>query len=323
MENKIEIYKDKKSGIEIDVNFDKDTVWLDQSQMSMLFNRERSVITKHINNIFKEKELERKSNVQNLHIAKSDKPIKLYSLDVIISVGYRVKSLRGTQFRIWATNVLKKYLIEGYVINKKMLEEKSLKLEQLQTYLKTLKKVVTNEDFTLDTSKALMRIIADYGEEINLFPKIDNKSLKIPKNTSKRKVDRLGYSQFRKEIDNLKERLKASEIFGQEKDDGFKSAIKTIFQSFDKKDLYPSIEEKAVNLLYLIIKNHAFVDGNKRIGSYMFLRFLDLCGILYKSDGTKLIDESALVAIALLIAQSDTRDKDMIVTLVVNLIVNE
>ena len=323
MENKIEIYKDKKSGIEIDVNFDKDTVWLDQSQMSMLFNRERSVITKHINNIFKEKELERKSNVQNLHIAKSDKPIKLYSLDVIISVGYRVKSLRGTQFRIWATNVLKKYLIEGYAINKKMLEEKSLKLEQLQTYLKTLKKVVTNEDFTLDTSKALMRIIADYGEEINLFPKIDNQSLKIPKNTSKRKVDRLGYSQFRKEIDNLKERLKASEIFGQEKDDGFKSAIKTIFQSFDKKDLYPSIEEKAVNLLYLIIKNHAFVDGNKRIGSYMFLRFLDLCGILYKSDGTKLIDESALVAIALLIAQSDTRDKDMIVTLIVNLIVNE
>ena len=323
MENKIEIYKDKKSGIEIDVNFDKDTVWLDQSQMSMLFNRERSVITKHINNIFKEKELERKSNVQNLHIAKSDKPIKLYSLDVIISVGYRVKSLRGTQFRIWATNVLKKYLIEGYAINKKMLEEKSLKLEQLQTYLKTLKKVVTNEDFTLDTSKALMRIIADYGEEINLFPKIDNQSLKIPKNTSKREVDRLGYSQFRKEIDNLKERLKASEIFGQEKDDGFKSAIKTIFQSFDKKDLYPSIEEKAVNLLYLIIKNHAFVDGNKRIGSYMFLRFLDLCGILYKSDGTKLIDESALVAIALLIAQSDTRDKDMIVTLIVNLIVNE
>lgn len=321
------IYKTKDNKIEVKADLDKETLWLNLNQIAELFNRDKSVISRHIKNVYSSNELKKDSTVaffatvQNEGGREISRDIEHFSLDLIISVGYRVNSKEGTQFRIWATNVLRKYLVEGYAINQKRLEENNAKYFDLQKQLKTLRKVIENESYTLDQSKELVRIITDYADSLDLLDKFDHNKIDIPKALSKKQSIELDYDFAVSEINRLREEFNASELFGNEKDNGFKSALKTIFQTFDGKDLYPSIEEKSANLLYLIIKNHPFSDGNKRIGAFMFIRFLDVNKLLYRENESKLVEDNALVAIALLIAQSDPKDKELLVRLVVNLIV--
>lgn len=320
LENKNSIiFKPEGEYITVEVKLDKETVWLTQEQMSLLFDRERSVITKHINNIFKEGELDRKSNVQNLHIPNSDKPVMFFSLDVIISVGYRVKSQKGTQFRIWANKILKDYLLKGYAVNERRLQAIKGGVEDLYRTLEQIKKVNSNLELSDKEKQSFVDLILEYSESLNLLKMFDEGELVIPKELHKNRFD-LSYENAISEIDHLRETLKAGELFGREKDKGFKSAIANIYQTFGGDDLYPSAEVKAANLLYLVIKNHGFSDGNKRIGSYFFVRFLDANGLLRRRDGSKVISENTLVALAIMVAQSDPKHKEQIVELVVNLI---
>ncbi len=322
----IAIYKTEDREIELAVQLERDTVWLDRRGIAQLFEVEVPAISKHISNIYSDKELSRDRTVSKMEIVRKEgdrkvkRKIEVFSLDMIISIGYRVNSRRATQFRIWATNILRAYLVEGYAINHRRLEEESRKLRDLRRHIKILQKVVDTEKLTLDQSKGLIRVITEYASGLELLHQVDNDSVKMPQKLSRKSVVAIKYTDALREIDNLRERLNSGELFGDERDRGLESSLKSIFQTFEGKDLYPSIEEKAANLLYLIIKNHPFIDGNKRIGSFMFLRFLHLNGILFRSDGTKLVEENAIVAIALMIAQSDRKDKDLMVKLVVNLI---
>jgi len=315
----IEIYKAKDKAIRLEVKLDHDTVWLTQAQIAELFRIERSVITKHLSNIFKTKELEESSNVQKMHIAISDKPIKLYNLDVIISVGYRVNSRRATQFRIWATDVLRRHLVDGYTLNEQRLQLQRRKLESLQKTIKLMQDVKIRKELEYKEALGLLDVISDYSYALGLLDDYDNKKLKISR-ISKEEKFRLSYDDAIKAIHQLKTRFGGSGLFGMEKDRSFRSSVSTIYQTFDSKDLYPSIEEKAANLLYFIIKNHSFIDGNKRIAASIFLWFLEGNELLYRKDGTKRIADNALVALTLLIAESSPSDRDVIVTLVVNLI---
>jgi len=323
-ENKI-IFKLEENSIIVEVKLENETVWLTQAQMSFLFDKDRDTISEHIQNIFKEKELLKESVTRKFQATavdgKSYNTIH-YNLDVIISVGYRVNSKKGTQFRIWATKILKDHIVKGYTLNQGRLRLEEQKYFELQSQLGILKKVYENEELKLDDAKGLIKLITDYAQGLNLLDKFDNNKIEISNLRNKNAVE-INYEQARNEIDKLKDALETSDLFGNEKDNGFKSALVTVFQTYDGKDLYPSIEEKAANLLYLIIKNHSFFDGNKRIGAFMFIRFLDINGLLYKENNTKIIEENALVAIALMIAQSDRKEKDLMVKLVVNLIQKE
>lgn len=326
MKSNIAIYKTNDKKVELKLDIKKKTVWLNLNQIVELFERDKSVISRHINNIFNTKELQKDSTVaffatvQKEGNRKITRDIEYYNLDVVISVGYRVNSKRGTEFRIWATNILRDYLVKGYVVNQKLLEADAQRYHQLQSQIKTLRKVVENEDFTLDQSKELIKIISDYTDGLELIDNVDNGDVKIPISLNKKVVKKLSYIQAKAEIDKLKISLNAHQLFGNEKDDHLESILQSVVQTFDKKDLYPSIEEKAANLLYLIIKDHPFTDGNKRIGSFMFVRFLDINNMLYKKDETKLVEENALVAMTLLVAQSDPNQKELMVKLIMNLI---
>lgn len=321
----IVIYKTDDNQVELRVKLDTDTIWLDQKSIADLFSVNIPAISKHISNIFNDGELRSDRTVSKMEIVRKEgersvkRSVEVYNLDMILSVGYRVNSKRATQFRIWATNVLRKYLVDGYAINQKRLESESKKYFDLKSQLKTLKNLIENESVDLAGSKELIKIITDYSQKLDLLDKFDNDKILIPASTTKKQAKEIIYKEAVKEIDKLRQKFEASQLFGNEKDDGFKSALKTIFQTFEGKDLYPSLEEKAVNLLYLIIKNHPFSDGNKRIGSFMFIRFLDINSLLYREDNSKSVEDAALVAIALLIAQSDPKDKELMVKLVINL----
>lgn len=312
--SKIEIYIDKKNQTLIEVQFENDTVWLSQKQITQLFQRDRTVITKHINNVFKEGELNKKSNVQKMHIANSDKPIDLYSLDVIISVGYRVKSKQGTQFRQWATNRLKDYLIQGYTINQK-------RLDQLQ---KTIELISNNQTTkNLDEAKGLLEIIKRYNKSFVLLNQFDSNSLNTEK-LNENIIYEISHSEAVKAISELKSQLikkkEATSLFGNQKDESFQGVLGNILQSFAGEHLYKTIEEQAANLLYLIIKNHPFSDGNKRIGAFMFIWFLEKNKHSLKKGGEIKINDNALTALALLIASSNPNEKELMISLVVNLI---
>lgn len=324
--NQITIYKNRTNDVEIRVNVDKNTIWLSTDQVASLFGVGRPAIVKHIQNVYKTKELIQNTTCSILEqVAKDGKQRKqnFYNLDIIISVGYRVNSQKATHFRIWATNILRKYIIQGYAINPKRLEENNQKYFELQTQIKNLKSVIGNESVNLDQSKELIRVIADYSESLTILEDFDKNQIKIPKDQTHKRAKKIVYQTAVKDINTLRQKLGVSNFFGQERDEGLRSALRSIFQTFDGKDLYKSLEAKAANLLYLIIKNHPFVDGNKRIGSFLFLRFLDVNGMLYQSDGSKLVNESTLVAIALLIAQSDMKDKEIMIKLTTYLLNNE
>ena len=315
----IAIYQTRDKKVKLEVKLQQETVWLTQVQVARLFRTDRSVITRHISNIFKSKELEEKRNVQKMHIAFSDKPVKLYSLDVTISVGYRVNSQRATQFRIWATNVLKRHLIDGYTLNECRLKEKTEKLEALQRSIKLIGAIKARKELDYREAMGLLDVISDYSYGLGLLDDYDNKNLKITKITTGEKF-RLDYDDAIKAVEELKKKFGSSSLFGKEKDKSFRSSINTIYQAFDNKEMYPSIEEKAANLLYFIVKNHSFADGNKRIAASIFLWFLEKNKILYRSDGSKRLADNALVALTLMIAESDPSDRDIMLKLVVNLI---
>lgn len=306
MKNEIILFENQD--VKLEVNMNGETVWLTQDQMAKLFGKDRTVITRHINNIFKDGELEEKSNVQKMHIANSDKPVSLYSLDVIISIGYRVKSQNGVIFRKWANKVLKDYLLKGYAVNQKRLEylEKTIKLidiaGRMDTELKTAE------------AKEIIKVINNYSNALNLLDDYDHKRIIKPSGTKDNK--KITYEDCLNVISKLKFNSD-SNLFALERDEGLKEVIGTIYQSFDGKDLYPTIEEKAANFLYLITKNHTFIDGNKRIAATLFIYFLEFYNILYNENG-QIIDNNTLVAITLLIAQSNPKEKDILIDLVMN-----
>ncbi|ESS71836.1 filamentation induced by cAMP protein Fic [Methyloglobulus morosus KoM1] len=319
LQNQIAIYQTSDGKIQIDVCFDQDTVWLRQEQMSELFGRERSVISKHIRNVFIEGELDEKSNVQNLHIAGSDKPVKFYSLDVIISIGYRVKSQRGTQFRIWANNILKQYLVQGYALNEEKLKAQQEKLADLKQAIALSSRLVQNKALSASESQGILAILEKYSHALTVLDDYDHQRLKV-EGTQKAEHARITYDEAIQQIQLWRDREKLSDLFGNEKDESFKGSLETIYQTFGGGELYPSIEEKAANLLYFIVKNHSFTDGNKRIAAAIFVWFLERHDYLYNADGEKRIADNALVAFTLLIAESKPEEKDTIVKVIINLI---
>lgn len=318
LNNDIIIYQTSDGQTRVNVRMDGDTVWLSQAQMAELFQKDQSVIARHISNVFKEKELEQNSNMQILHNTFSKyKPTKVYSLDVIISVGYRVKSQRGTQFRIWANRILKDYLMKGYAINKALTEQRYTELRQLVAVLgRTVK---TQEALTSEDALNLVEVVADYIYALDTLDKYDYQQLAVERTTNETKFHAT-YENAMAAIQSLKAKFGESQWFGNEKDNSFKSSIGQIYQTFGGQDLYPSVEEKAAMLLYLVIKNHSFSDGNKRIAATLFLWFMVGNGILYNPDGTKRIADNTLVALTLMIAESRTEEKDVMVKVVVNLI---
>lgn len=318
----IEMYQLEDGKTEINVQFEKDTVWLNLNQIVELFERDKSVISRHINNIFKEKELDKISVVaKNATTATDGKTYQVdyYNLDVIISVGYRIKSKRGTQFRIWANQIIKEYLIKGYSLNEKKLKQKTKQLEELQNSVKILGKVLNQKILTNDESFGLLKIISDYAYALDILDQYDYQSLEI-KDTSGKGIYQLTYKEALAQIALVKKAHGNSNLFGREKDASFQSSISTIYQTFEGKDLYPSIEEKAANLLYFITKNHSFTDGNKRIAAFLFLYFLERNGILFDENGNKRIADNTLVALTLMIAVSRPDEKDVMTKVIVNLI---
>ncbi len=318
----IVIYQTKDKKVQLQVKLEKETIWLTQKQIARLFGIQRPAITKHLSNIFKGKELQKDSVCSILeHTARDGKvySTKYYNLDAIISVGYRVNSSRATQFRIWATNVLRKYLIDGYALNERRLKEQTRKFQTLQRTIKLMSSVKTKKELDYREAMGLLEVISDYNHALELIDDYDYKKLKISR-TSKEEKFKLTYAKAINAVNQLKKRFAGSSLFGKEKDQSFKSSIATVYQTFGKKALYPSIEEKAANLLYFIVKNHSFVDGNKRIAASVFLWFLEKNRLLYRGDKTKRIADNALVALTLMIAESDPKERDIIVTLVVNLI---
>lgn len=311
------IYKAPDGTMSIDVTVQNETVWLSQGQMAELFGKDQSVIARHISNVFKEGELEKDSNMQILHNTLSKfKPTQVYSLDVIISVGYRVKSKRGTQFRIWANQVLKQYLLQGYAINERVAAQKYDGLSQL---VKVLGRTIQNQEKLTEDSRSLLDVVVDYTYALDTLDRYDYQELKIEDTTGK-EAFHATYENAMEVIRELHEKFGGSTLFGNEKDDSFKSSIGQIYQTFGGVDLYPSVEEKAAMILYLVTKNHSFSDGNKRIAATLFLWFLNGNGILYNEDGTKRIADNTLVALTLMIAESRTEEKDTMVKVIVNLI---
>lgn len=317
LNDKIVIYQTADGQMSIDVKLENDTVWLSANQMAILFDRDEKTIRKHINNVFSEGELEKENNTHFLRVDGVKQPVAFYSLDVIISVGYRVKSQRGTQFRIWANKVLKEYLIKGYAVNKALTEQRYTELKQLVNVLgRTVK---AQEALTSDDALNLVEVVADYAYALDTLDKYDYQQLAVEQTTNEAKF-RATYEGAMQAIEELKEKFGGSQWFANEKDDSFKSSIGQIYQTFGGQDLYPSVEEKAAMLLYLVTKNHSFSDGNKRIAATLFLWFMAGNGILYNPDGTKRIADNTLVALTLMIAESRTEEKDVMVKVVVNLI---
>ena len=321
----IVIYKSSEGKTEIQVKLEGDTIWLSQRQMAELFEKDTDTIGLHLNNIFQTGELEEKSTteefsvVQTEGIRKVNRRIKHYNLDAVISVGYRVNSIRGTQFRIWANKILREYLIKGYAVNQPVLEKKKDQLAELQETLRLIRASAFSKPLSGEESLGLLQIISDYSLALEILDQYDYQSLEIAETRLKEKF-RLSYEEAVEQINAVKKAYGNSELFGREKDKSFRSSIGAIYQTFDGKDLYPSIEEKAANLLYFVTKNHSFTDGNKRIAAFLFLYFMDRNGILYDDSGRKRIADNALVALTLMIAVSKPEEKDTMIRVIVNLI---
>lgn len=314
------LYQSEDGQTQLEVKLQEETVWLTTNQMAELFNREESNIRRHIINIFKEGELQKENNVHFLHVNGVKKPVPFYPLDVIISVGYRVKSVNGTRFRQWANKVLKDYLIKGYAINQDLKLERYNELKnvvQLMARAISLQESVSNNEYD-----GLFHVISDYVYALDTLDRYDFQTLAINQTTADEPF-RATYDNAMAAINALKDKFGGSKWFANEKDDSFKSSIGQIYQTFAGVELYPSVEEKAAMLLYLVVKNHSFSDGNKRIAAMLFLWFMEKNGVLYGEDGRKRIADNTLVALTLMIAESRTEEKDIMVKVVVNLINKE
>ena len=320
-ESSIIIYTTEDGSTNLQVKMENETVWLTQSQMAELFGRDRTVIARHINNCFKEGELDRNITCAKFaHMGKDGDQIyetMMYNLDVIISVGYRVKSINGTRFRQWANRVLKEYLVKGYAINEDIKVER---YNELKEVVRLMSRALTLQEKATETEySGLFNVITDYVYALDTLDRYDYQTLAI-ESTTKEEPFRATYENAMSAINSLKEKFGGSQWFANEKDDSFKSSIGQIYQTFAGEDLYPSVEEKAAMLLYLVVKNHSFSDGNKRIAAMLFLWFMEKNGILYGEDGRKRIADNTLVALTLMIAESRTEEKDVMVKVVVNLI---
>ncbi|HWK08001.1 MAG TPA: virulence protein RhuM/Fic/DOC family protein [Puia sp.] len=314
-------YQTESGNNQIEVKLENDTVWLSLAQMVSLFGRDKSVISRHLSSVFKERELDRASVVaKNATTAADGKKyqVEYFNLDVVISIGYRVKSPRGTQFRIWANQVLKEYLVKGYAIDQKRLKEQSRQLEELKQTVKLLGNVIESKTLNSDEATGLLKVVTDYTYALDILDQYDHQVLEI-QSTTPQEIFQITYAEAMKAIKGLKDKFGGSTLFGNEKDESFQGSLAAIYQTFGGKDLYPSVEEKAANLLYFVIKNHSFSDGNKRIAAFLFVWFLEKNGILYRPDGSKKIADNALVALTLMIAESKPEEKDMMIKVVVNL----
>ena len=315
------IYRAEDNTVQLDVRMENETVWLSQQQMVQLFNSTKQNISLHIGNIFREGELQKEATVKEYLTVQTEgnRQIcrKVYNLDVIISVGYRVKSQRGVQFRQWANRILKDYLVKGYAVNDKIRCEQLSDLRQLvQIVGRTVQSKAVE---SADETQAIFDVVLDYTYALDTLDNYDYERLTVKETTPEERFHAT-YENAMQTIAALREKFGGSTLFGNEKDDSFKSSIGQIYQTFGGKDLYPSVEEKAAMLLYLVTKNHSFSDGNKRIAATLFLWFLNNNGILYREDGTKRLADNTLVALTLMIAESRTEEKDTMVKVVVNLI---
>ncbi|MEA2041364.1 MAG: virulence protein RhuM/Fic/DOC family protein [Bacteroidota bacterium] len=326
MENsKIKIFETEEGGTSIEVKLEKGTVWLSQKQMSKLFEKDSDTIGLHLKNIYKSDELDEISTTEKYSVVRQEgnrkvkRQIKYYNLDAIISVGYRVNSKRGILFRKWATQLLKDFLIKGYAINQRKLEKQVEQLAELKETVKILSNAVDFKELSNDESKGLLKIISDYSYALDILDQYDYRTLKITE-TSGKEIYQLTYQEAIEQIELTKRTYGNSDLFGREKDSSFKSSVSTIYQSFGGEDLYPSIEEKAANLLYFVVKNHSFSDGNKRIGAFLFLYFLEKNGVLHDEKAEKRIADNALVALTLMVAVSKPEEKETMIKIIVNLI---
>lgn len=320
--NQIIIYQSQDGRTSVEVKLESETVWLSLNQIADLFSRDKSVVSRHISNLFKEKELDKNSVVAKNATTGSDGKtyqVEYYNLDVIISVGYRVKSQSGIQFRLWANKVLKDYLSQGYAIDKKRFQEQSRQLDDLKQTVKLLGNVITKKELSSDEATGLLQIVTDYTYALDVLDQYDHQILEI-QGTTPEELFKITYPAAMTAIKGLKDKFGGSTLFGNEKDDSFQGSLAAIYQTFGGQDLYPSVEEKGANLLYFVIKNHSFSDGNKRIAAFLFVWFLEKNGILYRSDGSKRVADNALVALTLMIAESKPEEKDMMIKVVVNLI---
>jgi len=320
----IVIYKPKGKEVEIRVKLEKETIWLNAHQIAQIFNIDRTVVVKHIQNIYKNNELFAKSTCAKIAQVAADGRIRRmnqYNLDMIISVGYRVDSKQATQFRVWATRILKQHILQGYTINQKRLLETQTKFKELQNAITFLQKK-SRKKLLKGQEKEILDLLGEYSKTLSILEQYDKRKIKKAKGQKGKFV--LSYDNCKDIIIKIKENLmtkkEASNFFGIEVEKKFESAIENLRQTFAKKELYRTIEEKAAHLLYLTIKDHPFIDGNKRIASFLFIYFLDKNDYLYRKNGEKKINDNALVALALLIAESNPKEKDILIGIVTNLI---
>ena len=315
MNNSIEIYN-SKGETQIDVKFENETVWLSLNQISELFGRDRSVISRHLRNIYKEEELNRDSTVAKNATVQIEgsreikREIDIYNLDAIISVGYRVNSKQGTQFRIWATNKLKEHLVKGFTINQN-------RLNHLKQSIKLIQSTTSSEEIDNVQSKEIIEVLTDYALGLNILDGYDNQSLEI-RDITKGSTYIIDYKEATDAINQLRNKFGGSELFGNEKDESFKSSIASIDQTFGGQELYPSIEEKAANLLYFVVKNHSFSDGNKRIAAWLFVWYLNKNSYLYNQAGKLKIENNALASITLMLALSKPEEKELMIRVIIN-----
>ncbi|MDX9868079.1 MAG: virulence protein RhuM/Fic/DOC family protein [Kiritimatiellia bacterium] len=312
------LYTSPDGTVRLDVQFEQETIWLSLNQLADLFERDKSVISRHLRNIYQEGELGRQATVAKNATVQNEagrsvvRDIEYYNLDAVISVGYRVNSRRGTEFRIWATNVLRQHLVQGYTANEK-------RLKALKQTIKLAADISARKTLTGDEASLLLQTVSEYAAALDLLDDYDHQRVTIGK-TSRRQAKPVTYAEVMDLIAGMRQKFGASEVFGKEKDQSLHSSLNAVLQSFDGKDVYPSVEEKAAHLLYFLVKNHSFVDGNKRIAAAVFLRFADKNGLLRDREGGKRIADNALVAMTLMIAESRPQEKSVITAMLTNLI---
>ncbi len=324
-QNKIIIYQTDDGQTNIDVRLEEETVWLSQKQMGELFEKDSDTIGLHLKNIYKTGELEEISTTEKYSVVqkegnrKINRIIKFYNLDAIISVGYKVNSKRGTQFRIWANKILREYLVQGFAVNENRLTQKTEQLDELKRIVALQEKVISGYQLKTGEAEGLIHIISSYSKALSLLDDYDYQRLQLPESTAEEKF-KISYAEAKAAIKQLAKNTGATDLFGAEKDDSFKGSLENIYQTFDGKVLYPSLEEKAAHLLYFVVKNHSFVDGNKRIAAFLFIWFLDKNGLLLTKTGAKRLSDEAIVALTLMLAESQPDDRDILIKVIVNML---
>lgn len=321
----IAIYQTEDGQTQIDVRFEQETLWLTLLQMAELFDRDKSVISRHLKNIFDTGELAKEATVAKTATVQTEggrqvsREIEYFNLDAVISVGYRVNSIKGTQFRIWATQRLREYLVQGYTLNQQRLEAQQEKMDELRQAIALSARLIHSKNLSPDESRGILTILEKYSHALTVLDDYDHQRLQVT-GTRTLAHEKIAYDEAMRQILLWRKQENLGGLFGNEKDDSFKSSLETIYQTFDGKELYPSIEEKAANLLYFIVKNHSFTDGNKRIAAAIFVWFLQRHDFLYNAMGEKRVADNALVAFTLLIAESKPDEREIMVKVIINLI---